>query len=131
MAMKSEKVGTERWFFLKIRSDLSAWVNGIDILLADVQQPAQTQTPTSDLSLRGKKSAFAADWVAATVKGVGVYSRPSIAGTMINQINPGDIYKVIDNSSGDGNEWYKISLSEKKEGWVQTMDVNLTKPTSK
>lgn len=127
LAIRSEKVGVDRWFLLQIRSGENGWVRGLDVRLANVQQPVQLEIPTKPLSLRDKKSVFKAEWVSAGVKGVGVYSRPSIVGKIVQQINPADIYKVIDTSATDGKEWYKIELSGEKEGWVQTMDVNLKK----
>lgn len=128
LAEKSERKDGERWFLLKIRTGERAWVRGTDIRLANVQQPAELNIPTSDLSLRNQKSAFLAEWIVATVKGVGVYSRPSIAGAVIKQIDPPNVYKVLELSAGGGKEWYRIQLPGKKEGWVQSMDVNLTKP---
>jgi uncharacterized protein YgiM (DUF1202 family) len=128
LAEKSERKDGDRWFLLQIRSGEKAWVRGTDIQLANVQQPAQMKIPTKPGSLREQKSAFFAEWIVGTVKGVGVYSRPSIAGTIIKQIEPPAVYKVLELSAGGGKEWYRIKLGEKKDGWVQALDVNLTKP---
>lgn len=128
LAEKSERKEGERWFLLKIRTGEKGWVRGTDIRLANVQQPGELLIPGSAMSLRDQKSAFLAEWIVAAVKGVGVYSRPSIAGKVIKQIEPPTIYKVMELSAGGGKEWYRIQLPGKKEGWVQSMDVNLTKP---
>ncbi len=122
MAIKSEKVDSDRWFLLQIRSGVTGWARGLDLRLAEVKQPSQLETPRLPMSQRGKKSEFRAEWAKATVKGVGVYSRPSIAAKMLQQINPPTIYQVIEISG----EWYKIDLG-KTQGWVQSMDVSLTK----
>jgi hypothetical protein len=127
LAVRSEKVGPNRWFLLQIRAGETGWAQGSDLQLADVQQPNVLEIPTSELSQRGKQSAFKAEWINAAVKGVGVYSRPSIVAKMIRQINPKEVFKVVDAQSAGGYEWYKIELSEKEDGWVQTMDVKLTK----
>lgn len=122
MAVRSEKVGADRWFLLQIRSGQTGWVRGFDLRLADVRQPVQLTIPTKPLSVRGKKSAFAAEYVIPTVKGVGVYSRPSIAGKMVQQINPPDVFSVQETAG----EWYRIGLEGGKDGWVQSMDMKLT-----
>ncbi len=127
LAVRSEKVNANRWFLLQIRADETAWARGTDLQLADVQQPNVLQIPTQALSQRGKESAFKAEWITPSVKGVGVYSRPTIAAKMIKQVNPKDVFKVTDSKSNSGTEWYQIELSPKLNGWVQTMDVQLTK----
>jgi hypothetical protein len=127
LAIRSEKVGANRWFLLQIRADETAWARGTDLQLADVQQPNILEIPTQKLSQRGKQSAFKAEWVTPSVKGVGVYTRPSIAAKMVKQVNPKDIFKVVESKSTGGSEWYRIELNAKLSGWVQTMDVQLTK----
>lgn len=125
-AIKSEKVGPDRWFLLQIEPGAQGWVRGIDIQLAEesiqkiVQQEERRPEPPAS------KSAFSAEWIVASVKGVGVYSRPSIVGKIIEQISPPTIYRVLEAASG--NEWYRIQLGNTKEGWVQALDVRLTKP---
>lgn len=114
-AIKSEKVGADRWFLLELEGGAQGWVEGINIQLAEVES-----YPT--------KSAFQAEWVTASVKGVSVYGRPSIAADELRQISPPEVYRVVEVSEGGGQEWYKIDLSKGKEGWVQAMDVSLTKP---
>lgn len=128
LAIRSEKVGSDRWFLLQIRTGETAWARGIDLRLADVQQPVDLETSSQPLSQRGKPSAFAAEWVKASVKGVGVYDRSSITAKMIRQIDPPEIFKVLETVADNGKEWYRIEIPGNKEGWVQTMDVNLTKP---
>ncbi len=128
LAVKSEKSGDDRWFLLQIRSGETAWVRGRDLRLANVQQPAQMKIPTQEMSLRDQKSAFTAEWVVAGVKGVGVYSRPSIAGDMIQQISPPVKYRVLELAAGGGKEWYRIQIPGKGDGWVQSLDVSLTQP---
>ncbi|MCG3203360.1 MAG: hypothetical protein KCHDKBKB_00016 [Elusimicrobia bacterium] len=127
MAIRSEKVGVDRWFLLQIRAGESAWARGFDLRLADVQQPVELTLPKEPLGIRGKKSAFEAEYVKATVKGVGVYSRPSITAKMIEQISPPTVYKILEMEAGAGKEWYRIQLPGNKEGYVQSMDVSLTK----
>ena len=127
LAVRSEKVNSDRWFLLQIRTGETAWARGIDLRLADVQQPVKLDEPSQPLGQLGS-SPFTAEWVRASVKGVGVYSKPSITAKMVRQINPPDIYKVKETSADGGKEWYLIEISGKDAGWVQTMDVNLTKP---
>jgi SH3-like domain-containing protein len=127
LAIRSEKVGPNRWFQLQIRAGETAWARGLDLQLANVQQPNVLEIPTQSLSQRGKQSAFKAEWISAGVKGVAVYTRPSIVAKMVRQINPSDIFKVVESQSAGGNEWYRIELNEKLDGWVQTMDVKLRK----
>jgi hypothetical protein len=127
LAVRSDKVNANRWFELQIRAGETAWARGTDLQLADVQQPNVMEIPTQALSQRGKQSAFKAEWVRPSVKGVGVYSRPTIAAKMLKQINPKQVFKVLESQSTSGSEWYKIELSAKENGWVQTMDVQLTK----
>jgi hypothetical protein len=128
LAVKSEKVGPDRWFLLKIKSGVEGWVEGINLSLADVRQPSAAAPPPEVTGQREKPSAFAAEWVVASVKGVGVYERPSIAAKIRVRISPPKIYKVMESSADDSKEWYRIQLDGKKEGWVQALDVSLTKP---
>ncbi len=130
-ATQSEKVEGDRWFLIEIQPGLKGWVQGIDLQLADVPQAVQQAAMDESSGFKEKKSAFAAEWIEATVKGVGVYSRPSIVGKRIRLINPTEIFKVLELSEGGGKEWYKIQLSKKGEGWVQSMDVKLTQALDK
>ncbi len=124
-AVKSEKVGPDRWFLLQIKSGENAWVRGLDLRLSSVESHPNIES-TPDLPDTPKKSAFKAEWVTPGVRGVGVYNRASIAGKMLTQISPPEVYKIVD-ASTDGGEWYKILLADNSEGWVQSMDVSLTK----
>lgn len=128
LAIRSEKIGPDRWFLLQIRSGETAWSMGTDLRLSEVQQPGDINLSHQALSQQGKKSAFTAQWVKSTVKGVGVYNRPSITAKMVGQINPPTIYQVLSVETEGGKEWYRIELPGKKEGYVQSMDVSLTKP---
>ncbi len=128
LATKSEKIGPDRWFLLTLEDGRAGWVAGIDLQLAEV--PAAMKEEQRQAVQPEFKSAFAAEWIVPSVEGVLVYDRPSIAAKVKQKISPPVIYKVIEASAGGGEEWYKIKISEKKnvEGWVQTMDVSLTKP---
>ena len=109
--------------------DETAWARGTDLQLADVQQPNVMDIPTQALSQRGKESAFKAEWITPSVKGVGVYSRPTIAAEddEARSIRK-EVFKVLESSqTNGGSEWYQIELTPKLNGWVQTMDVQLTK----
>jgi hypothetical protein len=122
-AVKSEKVGADRWFLLQIRTGETAWARGLDLRLSSVQKHADPDAVSTEAMSLSKESAFKAEWVTPSVKGVGVYNRASIAGKMLRQINPSEVYKVLEAS----DEWYRIQLSGNAEGWVQSMDVSLTK----
>jgi hypothetical protein len=128
LATKSEKIGPDRWFLLTLSNGKQGWVAGTDLQLADVPEAMKTEQKLTQQT--EPKSAFAAEWVVPSVEGVLVYERPSIAGKVVKKISPPVIFKVVDTSAGAGEEWYKIRLSEKKDlsGWVQAMDVSLTKP---
>lgn len=126
LAIESQKIKSDRWFLLKIKPDLSGWVRGIDVQLADVVETVDESAALPENPLAS--SAFRPDWVVAGVNGVGVYSRPSLASKMIRKISPPEIYAVVDTGEGGGSEWYKIKVGDKQEGWVQTLDVSLTKP---
>jgi hypothetical protein len=123
-ATKSEKIGPDRWFLLDLPNGGKGWAQGIDLQLAEVSPATLPEQP---MSAAPAKSAFVAEWIVAGVDGVLVYDRASIAGKVIQRISPPTIYQVTDTSAGGGSEWYKVKLTEKKDGWVQTMDVNLTK----
>ncbi len=43
-----------------------------------------------------------------------VRETPSVSGTLIQKVNPGEKYILVDESSG----WLKIKISEGKEGWA-------------
>jgi hypothetical protein len=43
LAVNSEKLGVDRWFLLQIRSDEKGWVQGFELKLSNVQQPAKTK----------------------------------------------------------------------------------------
>jgi hypothetical protein len=128
LATKSEKIGPDRWFLLKLDNGIQGWVAGIDLQLAEV--PAALKEEQRQAHQPELKSAFAAEWIVPSVEGVLVYDRPSIAAKVKQKISPPVIYKVLESSAGGGEEWYKIKISNKKdiEGWVQSMDVSLTKP---
>ncbi|MFN0117261.1 MAG: SH3 domain-containing protein [Elusimicrobiota bacterium] len=128
LAIKSEKVEADRWFLLKVDEENQGWVRGIDIILADVLQPNQLNRSDNPMSLRTKKSAFSAEWIIPIYKGVYIYSRPTLTSKKLEKINPPDIFKIVELSQGGDSEWYKIQYAAGKNGWVQTMDVNLTKP---
>ena len=132
LAMKSEKVGASRWFLLQLKSGESGWVLGdINLQLANVLQPNQSRGATKPLPGGNHEKWFAAGWVTPGVKGVGVYERQSIGSGMLMTIDPGQVYRVVETSEGSGSEWYRIELSGKQLGWVQTMDVKITKEPSK
>lgn len=132
LAMKSEKVGASRWFLLQLKSGESGWVLGdINLQLANVIQPNQARGATKPLAGRNHEKWFAAGWVVAGVKGVGVYERQSIGSGLLATINPPVVYRVVETNEGGGSEWYRVELSGKKLGWVQAMDVKITKDPSK
>lgn len=132
LAVKSEKVGATRWFLLQLKSGETGWVLGdINLQLANVVQPAQLNVPTKPMSVRNHEPWFAAGWVVAGVKGVGVYERQSIGSTLMTTIDPGPVYRVVETTEGEGDEWYRIQLSGRREGWVQAMDVKITKEPAK
>ena len=132
LAVESRKVAANRWFLLQLRSDERGWVLGdINLQLANVVQPHQTAPPKEGTGLRPDTPAFTAEWIAAGVKGVGVYERHSMGSAMLTTINPGKIYKVVEKSEGGGSEWYKIQIPKGKPGWVQVMDVKITKEPGK
>lgn len=125
LAVKSEKIGADRWFLLKLENGKEGWVAGIDLQLAEVPAPVREESRNTQREI---KSAFKAEWVVAGVEGVLVYDRASIAGNVLQKISPPIIYEVLETHEGGMGEWYKIKLSSKKarDGWVQSMDVNLT-----
>ncbi len=43
-----------------------------------------------------------------------VRETPSVSGTLIQKVNPGEKYMLVDESNG----WFKIKISEGKEGWA-------------
>lgn len=128
LASQSRKVGSNRWFFLQLPNETGGWVRGTDIRLADIQRPIKMVVPVKAGRADAMESAFAPEWVVASVKGVGVYSRASIAGEMIRRISPPDVYRVREVKSGGGKEWYRIETSSSESGWVQALDVSLTQP---
>jgi len=132
-AIQSEKKGANRWFKLKIDDETEGWVQGIDLQLsAKVRKPKQNFQQSFAKAMPGRMkermSSFAPEWVVPGVMGVGVYNRASIAGELLQTISPPHIYQVTDMKEGSGKEWYKIKLTKRKSGWVQSLDVNLTKP---
>ena len=123
-------MGANRWFRLQIRSGETGWVLGdINLQLANVVQPAQMKLP--EKTALAAKPAFTAEWVAAGVKGVGVYARSSMGSEILTTIDPGTPFKVIEQSEGGGGEWYRIQMPNRRSGWVQAMDVRITKAPGK
>jgi uncharacterized protein YgiM (DUF1202 family) len=131
LAVKSEKVGANRWFQLQLKSGETGWVLGdINLQLANVARQ-NVKAAAEKAAGANHEPWFAAGWVTAGVKGVGVYARTSIGSEMLTTIDPGQIYRVIETNEGGGSEWYRIQLSGKQLGWVQSMDVKITKEPAK
>jgi hypothetical protein len=130
LAVKSEKVGANRWFQLQLRSGETGWVLGdINLQLANVMQPNQQKVPSGPLA--NHEPWFAAGWIQPAVKGVGVYARTSMGSELLMTIDPGQVFRVVETSEGGGSEWYRIQISGKQLGWVQAMDVKITKEPEK
>lgn len=128
LALKSVKVGTDRWFQIVLDSDRNkGWARGYELILSETNNPVGNNQGLGELDWSDGKSAFAAEWVVAGVKDVGVYGKPSISAKMIKKISPPDIFKVEELTENSFGEWYRIKLANGKEGWVQSMDVNLTR----
>jgi|GEM_PF-4572440 len=128
LSTKSRRVGADRWFYLELDESRGGWAQGTDLQLSNFKDPVRMNVPQKKEQWTVKKSAFAPEWIVAGVPGVGVYNRASIAAELVQTISPPQVYPVLEAQSGKGTEWYKIQLSKKKSGWVQSMDVNLTEP---
>ncbi|MCB4757174.1 MAG: hypothetical protein LHV69_09155 [Elusimicrobia bacterium] len=129
LALASEKVGPDRWFQLELEDKTKGWVQGVDLRLADIVQAKIKKAAEETAAGPQSKSAFAAEWVVAGVKGVLVYDTPELSSKHLKKISPPIVYKVTESLENEFGEWYRIGLGG-KEGWVQAMDVNLTKPSS-
>jgi len=126
LALNSSKVGPDRWFELELEDKSKGWVEGINLRLADVVQAKIKKAAEEAAAMDSVKSAFKPEWVVAGVTGVLVYATPELSAKQFNKISPPTIFQVTETLENEYGEWYRIDMGGKK-GWVQAMDVNLTK----
>jgi hypothetical protein len=131
LALQSEKVGVDRWFYLEIKKGVGGWVRGIDLQLADIQQPPPEKVPELTPEQRAKQVAGVPAWVVANNNGVGVFLKTNIQAKRVRLINLKEIFQVVDMAQAQGIPWYKIQLSPQEVGWVQASDVEGTKPLTR
>jgi len=130
LAVKSKKVGLDRWFELQISDTKTGWVRGIDLFLAtpELEEEEEDLEDLEDVSFGSEMGLAAPDWVVGKSKNTRVYLRPSIGGKVILNIAPPESYQVFEASLRGGQEWYMIKLKDENGGWVRALDVQPGKP---
>ncbi|MCK9378515.1 MAG: SH3 domain-containing protein [Candidatus Moranbacteria bacterium] len=99
------------WYKIKIKDGISGWVIGEYVKVDDEYSIEASSGEESNIAVEDGSIVIVKQ---TSLDSVNVYEEPAYTGKIISQVYPGEGYSVLEIK----NAWYKVSLSDKREGWI-------------
>ena len=121
---KTQKVGSDTWYFIKVSNSVSGWVNGKYVNAETATTTKATSATTKAASTTTKATsatttkAASSGKLSITANLLNVRSDASTKSKIITTVKKNKTYSFTNVKTVNNEKWYYITVSSSQKGWV-------------